>query len=94
MKQSRGDMMKGRHPMPPIPPEVDYLWQVFCDTGPTHHTATGERALRVGDLTAYASAIPSLVEPWEYRAVAQMSAAYVRGKISGQDPFRIAPMDR
>lgn len=46
------------------------------------------------EVAAYATVMTELSEPWEFRAVIDMSRAYVEEKRAGKDPFRIAPVER
>ena len=77
-------------------PEFDresYLWVAFMENGMTAARSNGERSLQVSDLIGYANVIPSLVEPWEFRAVVAMSQGYIRGYNRGTNALGIPPMD-
>jgi len=54
----------------------------------------GERPLTWAALDAYGRAIGASFEPWEYRALRDMSAAYVAEKQAGEEVYALSPAEK
>ena len=72
----------------------EYLLDALFDVGPTEWRGEQEGPIRWTELQAYGQATQSITEPWEFRAVMNMSKAYFQGKTEGKDVHCIAPVDR
>lgn len=72
----------------------EYLVAALLEVGPCTITGFGDEVPITWDvLVAYAQATGAISEPWEYRAVMNMSLSYVDGKRRGADPFCRPPTD-
>lgn len=71
-----------------------YLMAALWEVGPSRFADGSEMPILWQELTAYAKLMGTLKEPWEFRAIMDMSKAYVTEKTTGADPFRIPPVDR
>lgn len=92
---SRGELAAQRE-QPLGLPDLEagqYLVIALLDAGPTTFDAMGERPLSWPDLAAYATATGQW-EPWELKALRDMSRAYLAGKQAGVDPLAVAPVDQ
>ena len=87
-------MLNGKFDMPPVDDAGGYLLKALFEAGPIINTGMITRPLRVVEVAEYGQVMWALSEPWEYRAVADMSAAYLRAKIAGADPFAKSPMEQ
>lgn len=78
-------------------PEIEageYLLEALFEAGPVKSNGFGPAALTVTDAAEYGRVMGTLVEPWEFRLLHLMSAAFLDGYRSGADPLAIQPMDR
>ena len=71
-----------------------YLIEALFEAGPTLHDSMGEKPLGWLDLDAYGRATQAITEPWEYRALRDMSRAYLGERQAGVEPLAIAPADQ
>jgi hypothetical protein len=81
------------------PPLVDvgegqYLIEALFECGVSDTSSgTVELPLSWSEIWAYANATGSIKEPWEFRAMMDMSRAFVKARRDGESPFAIAPVD-
>jgi hypothetical protein len=71
-----------------------YLVETLFEAGPTIATPMGETPLGWADLRAYVEMTATDLDPWEARALRQMSAAYLAERESGKDVLSIPPVRR
>lgn len=71
----------------------EYLIRALKKIGPTKKTADGELCLSWRDCLDYAKATQRLSEGWEMECLVDMSRQYINGKIIGENPLGIAPID-
>ncbi|WP_273522379.1 hypothetical protein [Rhodosalinus sediminis] len=72
-----------------------YLLEALLEAGPAvSDPHAGLRPLSWLEIWAYMQATAALAEPWEARALMEMSRAFVAGLRAGQDPLSIAPRDQ
>ncbi|SMP36847.1 hypothetical protein SAMN06265373_1217 [Shimia sagamensis] len=63
------------------------------EAGPTYLDAMGsERALDWLQVHAYQSSSQAICEPWEARALVNLSRAYLEGKAIGTNPLGLEPL--
>lgn len=73
----------------------EYLLSALFEAGPSEYHATGgEIGLTWLTLDAYARSTGTLSEPWEFRALREMSAAYIKAKNEGANIFCIPPTEQ
>lgn len=85
----------GRNPPFPIITAGQYLLDALYEAGPVKSDPlAGSVALDWTDLHAYVALTGAISEPWEARALRDMSQAYERGMREGSNPFSIMPMER
>lgn len=60
----------------------------------TRDDVGGERPLDWQTLWAFGQATGAIEEPWEYELLADMSAAYLRGRQEGMDVLSMSPVMR
>lgn len=71
-----------------------YLLDALLEAGPSYRDALGsERSLGWSEIHVYQMASQAITEPWEARALIDMSRAYLKGKIIGTDPLGMEPME-
>jgi hypothetical protein len=76
-------------------PEGQYLIDALIECGVSDFSSgAGEVPLSWSEVWAYAQATRAISEPWECRALIDMSRAFVRGRKEGESPLCIAPMER
>lgn len=73
---------------------VKYLLELLFEVGPVGAGGFGVMALPWVEIKAFADATGSITEPWEFRAISQMSRAYVTGLREGENPLCIPPAER
>lgn len=71
---------------------ADHLLDALTELGFATNNGFGQQPVSWWDLVAYAQATGAMEDPWEFRAVARMSRAYLEGvaigeKIAGQLPW-------
>lgn len=72
-----------------------YLYEAWRDAGTCKRNAMGGLvALEWLDVWAYAQASGEVSEPWEMRAILDMSEAFVRGMREGENPRSRDPRER
>jgi hypothetical protein len=72
-----------------------YLLDALFEAGPDKPGAMGgDLPLEWPDVWAYMQATQAIVEPWEARALREMSIAYADEKCAATDLLRKAPTDR
>lgn len=75
--------------------EESYLLDALFEIGPSATAGMGaEIHVSWGEVWAYAQATQNLSEPWEFRAIVQMSKAFVRARREGESVFAIPPMEQ
>ena len=75
--------------------EGEYLMGAFMALGCSHPAGMGgEMPIPWSEVHAYARATGTLTEPWEVELVRDMSAAYCRGRVEGENVFSIPPAER
>lgn len=67
----------GRPDLPWIDRRLEYLVGILMEAGPTSLAGVGESAISWADLRAWQDAIGYTLQPWEARAVRQLSYAYL-----------------
>jgi hypothetical protein len=73
----------------------EYLLTALFEAGPSeHHAMGGELPLSWQTLDAYARATGAICEPWEFRTLRDMSAAYVAEKEAGKEVYALAPAEK
>lgn len=72
----------------------EYLIDALFEVGPTQIRDGEEGPVSWSELSAYGQAVQAISEPWEFRAIMNMSKAYLRAKREGKDVHCIAPVDR
>jgi hypothetical protein len=77
----------------PKPPEGIHLVQAIIELGWCATNGVGMCVLPWAEIKSYADATETLSEPWEFRCVREMSAAYVTER-NHDEVLRIAPYDR
>lgn len=83
---------EGRTPKPVEISAGQYLLEALFEAGPSKPGAMGgELPLEWLDVWAYMQATQAVSEPWEARALVQMSSAYVYEKAAGASVFSIEP---
>jgi len=65
----------------------------LADLGWAGNNGYGETVMAWAEIQAYAEATGSLVDPWEFRCIRQMSGAYANER-NNDSLMRIAPYDR
>lgn len=86
---------EGREPPFPKIQHGHHLINALFEVGPTKHGAMGgEEPVGWLDVDAYARLTEEITEPWEARALIEMSRAYLNGKRSGTDVLSIPPLER
>jgi hypothetical protein len=81
----------------PLVPVDDgqYLLDALFEVGPSATAGMGgEIPVSWAELWAYAQATQNISEPWEFRAIMQMSRAFVRARREGESVFAIPPMEQ
>lgn len=71
-----------------------YLFEAFCELGQAQVVGMGVGPLAWTEITAFASATGALTNPWEFRAVRQMSEQYLAALKQGESPLVIPPAER
>jgi hypothetical protein len=72
-----------------------YLLDALFEVGPSATAGMGaEIPVSWTEVWAYAQATQNLSEPWEFRAIMQMSKAFVRARREGESVFAIPPMEQ
>jgi hypothetical protein len=75
--------------------EGQYLLDALFEAGPSATAGMGaEIPLSWLEVWAYAQATQNISEPWEFRAIVQMSKAFVRARREGESVFAIPPMEQ
>ena len=89
-------LRKKRRPIPKVPQGPgDYLLTALMEVGPVEYGGMGEmRSISWQTLYAYARATQAIDQPWEFRALAEMSRAYIEGIREGEAPSSIPPVER
>jgi hypothetical protein len=79
-------------PLKPLE-ECQYLLDAFLECGVSDvSSGMGETPLTWREVWAYAQATRAISEPWEFRALIDMSRAFVRARKAGEDPFEELPI--
>lgn len=71
----------------------EYLLNAFFEVGPTMQGGMGEAPLHWQEVDAYARQTQAISEPWEARALVQMSRAYLDGQVVGTQPLGKMPVE-
>lgn len=71
-----------------------YLFEAFSELGYAQPAGMGVGPLAWSEITAFASATGALFDPWEFRAIRQMSEQYLAGLKQGESPLVIPPAER
>ncbi len=74
--------------------DMAYLIEALFDAGPTVRTPKGEAPLGWRDLHAYDQMTRADLDPWEARALRDLSAAYLAERNNGRDLLSIPPVRR
>ncbi|WCK26654.1 phage tail assembly chaperone [Agrobacterium pusense] len=72
----------------------EYLLDALKELGPIRSNGMGLGAPDWQELVAFASANDLALQPWEFRLIRKMAAAYLSGFNSGEEPLSIPPMER
>lgn len=70
-----------------------YLIAAMFNAGPTLVGAEGDRALDWPAVAAFAGFTGAISEPWEARALIDMSRAYLTGRTAGADGLSLPPAE-
>lgn len=76
--------------MPELPAS-EHMVLALLDAGPVVYDGAGAAPLCWRDVQAYGECSGTLSEPWEFRTLRQMSAAYLVELQAATNPARIAP---
>lgn len=68
-----------------------YLLDALFQAGPTQATGMGDAPLDWANIAAFAGFTGAIAEPWEGKALKDMSAAYLHGRNAGADGLSIEP---
>jgi hypothetical protein len=72
-----------------------YLIDAMFEAGPTMaNPMGGELPMDWPAAWAYGQATGAISEPWEYRALIDLSRAYLSAKIAGADPLAMPPTEQ
>ena len=72
-----------------------YLIEALMDVGPVKSDPmAGPSVVPWTEIAGYREAGGIISEPWECRAVRDMSAAFLRGLREGENPLSIMPIER
>lgn len=74
--------------------DLTYLLHMFFDAGPAVQTPMGDAPLGWSDIRAYAKLTWTDLEPWEARALHDLSATYLVERQRGEKPLSIPPSRR
>lgn len=58
------------------------------------HTAYGPQPFSWTEVEAFADAQGLITQPWEFRAIVEMSRAYLIENKAAKSPFRMSPVER
>lgn len=73
----------------------NYLVDALFEVGPSATAGMGsEIPVSWVEIWAYAQSTQNISEPWEFRAIMQMSKAFVRARREGESVFAIPPMEQ
>lgn len=70
-----------------------YLLADLFNAGPVKHTAMGDEPRDWDGFRAFAECIGAVLEPWEFKALVDMSLAYLIGRNAGSDGLSIPPSE-
>lgn len=85
---------EGREPNLPDLDHGGWLLDAFFEAGAYVESGMGRLPLDWPNLLAFSQATGAISEPWEYRALMQMSRAYLEEIEVGKNPLSIEPMAR
>lgn len=74
--------------------DADYLLRAFHELGRKMAGPMGSGPLAWSEIVAYAAATGQISSPWEFRALREMSVAFIDGQAIGEDPFGIPPVEQ
>lgn len=72
-----------------------YLIDALMEAGPTlAHPMGGEMPLDWPTVAAYGQVMQTVSDPWEYKALIDMSRAYLAARIAGKSPLAMPPIEQ
>lgn len=71
-----------------------YLFEAFSELGYAQPVGMGVGSLAWSEIAAFADATGSLTDPWEFRAIRQMSDQYLTANREAESPLVIPPAER
>ena len=75
--------------------EGQYLLDALFEVGPSSFAGMGDEvAISWQEVWAYAQATQAISEPWEFRALVNMSKAFVKARRDGLSVFAIPPIEQ
>lgn len=74
--------------------ELSYLAEAMMRLGPIKSDGMGPRSADWPEIDAFARLTGRIEEPWEAEALHAMCAAYLEEIKGGEDPLRVAPVER
>lgn len=75
-------------------PAGGYLVDAMMRLGPTRSNGMAETPTDWDIILPFAQATGRLSEAWEFEALADMCVAFHRGKVEGENPLCIPPVER
>lgn len=78
-------------------PEIEagsHLVLALLRLGPVRSTGMGDRPTDWPEIAAFAHCTGRISEPWEAETLHHMAGAFYAEMKAGEDPFRIAPVER
>lgn len=72
----------------------EYLAEAMMVIGPTRSNGMGEAATDWDIILPFVSATGRLSERWEIETLADMCRIYASGKVEGENPLSIPPVER
>lgn len=70
-----------------------YLLDALFQAGPTIHTGAGDVPLDWPNISSFAEFTGAIAEPWEAKALRDMSVSYLVGRNAGVDGLSIPPSE-
>jgi hypothetical protein len=73
---------------------MEYMMAALFEAGPSMAGSMGDVPLDWQNAVAFARGYQSIEEPWEIKALVDMSAAYVSARAAGTDVLAISPVEQ